>query len=442
VNQTTDRGTLIKGGTMEGRKESAVSKKRALAIGLFALLVLAAMLAFVSTSSGRTARAHAAPANGAISTGQGFGEVYAAKASTLKKTLFKATLLPKNPTSRNIALAGLGRSEKKVNNALALKCWKNNGCTTGTGGKLTVAYIEQFGENVYRQMSKMEFILQALTYPSVGKIIYRSAHSDLNQGIADFKAAIAQHVSLIVTYPDFGDAMLPVMKQATDAGIPVATYAWGFVTGPGKNYLTVVGEDTCALGKAYAFVMNTQVKSGNIAFLGGFPGNPLSLGWQKCEQPALNPNIHVVANEPTNWDPSKVQSVVAGILAAHPDIKGWSYEFGLGMAQGAVAAYKAAGKPFDTVLTLRTDDVGMGCTFDKLNDSNLKMFYYTSGNSQIRVAFTAAMMKLKGAKIPPQIVFPIELQNQRVHDSCAKGYPQEASATSLIPLSLLHQMYK
>ena len=40
------------------------------------------------------------------------------------------------------------------------------------------------------------------------------------------------------------------------------------------------------------------------------------------------------------------------------------------------------------------------------------MFYYTSGNSQIRVAFTAAMMKLKGAKIPPQIVFPIELQNQ------------------------------
>ena len=81
--------------------------------------------------------------------------------------------------------------------------------------------------------------------------------------------------------------------------------------------------------------MNNQVKSGNIAFLGGFPGNPLSDGWQKCEQPALNPNIKVVANEPTNWDPSKVQQVVAGILAKHPDIKGWSYEYGGGMAQGA-----------------------------------------------------------------------------------------------------------
>ena len=254
-------------------------------------------------------------------------------------------------------------------------------------------------------------------------------------------AAIAQKVSLIVTYPDFGDAMLPVMKEATKAGIPVASYAWGYVTGPGTNYLTVVGEDTCKLGKAYAQIMNTQVKSGNIAVLGGFPGNPLSLSWQKCEQAALNPNIHVVANEPTNWDPSKVQGVVAGILAAHPDVKGWSYEYGLGMAQGAFAAYQAAGKAFDAVLTLRTDDVGMGCAFNKLNNPNLKMWYYTSGNPQIRVAFTAAMMKLKGAKIPPTIVFPIQLQNQRVRNSCVKGYPQESNATSLIPLSLLNRMY-
>ena len=427
---------------MHGRKGSAARRTRP----MMAVLVLAGLvtaLALVSSGLGSTGQKQAAQAKPPVLVGKGggYGEVYVAKASTLKKTLFKATLLPKGQTARNIALAGLGRADRKVNYNLALKCWKNNGCSTGTGGKLTVAYIEQFGENVYRQMSKMEFILQALTYPAVGKIIYNSAHSDLNQGIADFKAAIAQKVSLIVSYPDFGDAMLPVMKEATDAGIPVATYAWGYVTGPGKNYLTVVGEDTCALGKVYAYVMNTRVRSGNIAFLGGFPGNPLSEGWQKCEEPALNPNIHVVAKEPTNWDPSKVQQVVAGILAKYPDIKGWSYEYGLGMAQGAFAAYKAAGLPFNSVLTLRTDDVGMGCTFNDQKNPQLQMYYYTSGNTQIRVAFTAAMMKLKGAKIPPTIVFPIQLQNQRVRDSCVKGYPQEASATSLIPLSLLKRMY-
>jgi ribose transport system substrate-binding protein len=426
---------------MEGRKESRVSRKRPPRVGAVALLVLGAALALalVSASSGSTGSKQATP--GVTSTGKGFGEVYAAKNSTLARTLFKAKLLPKDKMSRNIALAGLGRSEKKVNLALALKCWKSNVCSTGTGGKLTVAYIEQFGENVYRQMSHMEFILQALTYPQVGKIIYSSAHLDFNKAFADWKAAIAQGVDLIVTYPDFGDAMIPVMKQATDAGIPVATYAWGFVSDPGKNYLTVVGEDTCALGKTYAYVMNNQVKSGQIAFLGGFPGNPLSEGWQKCEEPALKSSIDVVAKEPTNWDPSKVQQVVAGILAKYPNIKGWSYEYGLGMGQGGYAAYKAAGKTFNGVLTFRTDDVGMGCLFNKLKNPNLQMYYYTSGNTQIRVAFTAAMMKLKGAKIPPKIVFPIELQNQRVRDSCVKGYPQEASATSLIPLSLLKKMY-
>jgi ribose transport system substrate-binding protein len=426
---------------MEGRNEPEMSRKRRWNIGAIALLALGAALALaiVSASSGSTGSKQAKP--GVISTGKGFGEVYAAKTSTLNHTLFKAKLLPKDKMSRNIALAGLGRAEKKVNLALALKCWKNNGCTTGTKGKLTVAYLEQFGENVYRQMSKMEFILQALTYKEVGRIIYSSAHVDFNKAFADWKAAIAQGVDLIVTYPDFGDAMIPVMKEATDAGIPVATYAWGYVSDPGKNYLTVVGEDTCALGKTYAYVMNNQVKNGKIAFLGGFPGNPLSEGWQTCEAPALKSSIDVVAKEPTNWDPSKVQQVVAGILAKNPDIKGWSYEYGLGMAQGAYAAYKAAGKPFNTVLTLRTDDVGMGCLFNQLKNPKLQMYYYTSGNTQIRVAFTAAMMKLKGAKIPPKIVFPIELQNQRVRDSCVKGYPQEASATSLIPLSLLKKMY-
>ena len=170
---------------------------------------------------------------GARSGGGGFGETYSAPSTTLAHTLFKANLLPANKTARNISLAAFGRSPKTVNYALALKCWKNNGCSTGTGGKLTVAYVEGFGENTYRQMSKMEFILQALTYPQIGKIIYMSAHSDLNQAIADFKSVIAQHVSAIVTYPDFGDAMIPCSSRRPKAGFPSSTYAWGYVTGPG-----------------------------------------------------------------------------------------------------------------------------------------------------------------------------------------------------------------
>jgi ribose transport system substrate-binding protein len=417
-------------------------KRRPVLAGLLVMVAVGLLLTSAATGAGTNGPSgfvgKAAPM---IGKGGGFGETFAAPASTLAHTLFSAKLLPSQKAARNISLAAFGRATKKVNYDLAYKCWKNNSCSTGTGGKLTVAYVEGFGENIYRQMSHMEFVLQALTYPQIGKIIYISAHSDLNQAIADFKSVIAQHVSAIVTYPDFGDAMIPVFKQATAAGIPVSTYAWGYVTGPGTNYTTVVGENTCKLGKAFANIMNTYVKSGDIAFLGGFPGNPLSLGWQNCEKPALNPNINVVANEPTNWDPSKVQGIVAGILASHPQLKGFSYEDALFMSQGGYAAYQAAGLPYNAVLTLRTDEVAMGCLADKLNNPNLKIFYYTAGNSQIRVALTADMMKLAGAKIPPTIVFPIQMQTQSKRDMCIKGYPDAASPTSLIPVSLLHRMY-
>jgi ribose transport system substrate-binding protein len=410
-----------------------VSEGRRWRLGL-AVMLLAVALVIVAAAFGSTAK------SSALAKG-GYGEVYEANPAILKKTLFDAKLLPPAGMARNIALAAYGRASKKVDYNLALKCWKNDGCNTGTGGKLKVAYVEPFGENVYRHISKMEFILQALTYKSIGRIIYRTAHSNPTQALADFRAMIAQKVDAIVTYPDFADAELPVFKEAKKAGIPVATYAWGYVTGPGVNYTTVVGENVCKLGRAYAKIMNKYVKSGDIAFMGGFPGNPLSAGWQKCERPALNKSIHVVASEPTNWDASKVQQVVSAILAAHPNIKGWSYECGLGMAQGAFAAYKAAGKPFNAVLTLRTDDVGMGCAAKKLHNPKLKVYYYTAGNSQIRVALTALMMRLKGAKIPPTIVFPIQLQSEAKRTECVPGYPQEASATSLVPLKLLHRMY-
>src|SRR6202050_1927759 len=70
---------------------------------------------------------------------------------------------------------------------LAIECWKNNVCETGHGN-LTVAYADGFGENVWRQVTKMEFIEQALTYPSIKKIIYTSAGGDATKAISDMRA--------------------------------------------------------------------------------------------------------------------------------------------------------------------------------------------------------------------------------------------------------------
>ena len=98
--------------------------------------------------------------------------------------------------------------------ALALKCWKDNVCETGHG-TLTVAYADGFGENVWRKVTKMEFILQALTYPDIKKIVYASAGGDATKAVSDLRAFVAQKVDVIVIFADAGAALLPTVKEAS-----------------------------------------------------------------------------------------------------------------------------------------------------------------------------------------------------------------------------------
>ena len=124
--------------------------------------------------------------------------------------------------AKNIVLAGMARVRRAGRSGQGLECWKKNTCETGTGGKLTVGLADGFGGNVARQMFKMEFIIQALTYKDIGKIVYTDANLDAQKAISDMRSMIAQGVNVIVSYPDAGKALLPVYRQATQRGPRVA----------------------------------------------------------------------------------------------------------------------------------------------------------------------------------------------------------------------------
>jgi hypothetical protein len=149
----------------------------------------------------------------------------------------------------------------------------------------------------------------------------------------------------------------------------------------------------------------------------------------------------VVGKFDTNWVASQVQQVVASLIASNPDLKAISYEYAGGMALGAFPAFEAAGISPNQIWTMRTDEPVLGCEANELNDPNLKIWYYTGGNWQIRTSLTAGMMQLKGFEVPPTIVFPIELQELSERDLCVEGRPAEASVSSLVPDELLAQMY-
>lgn len=400
------------------------------------VLASAALVAACSSSgSGSSSKSSQQP------TGSSGGA--AAASLKAKPELLQKALGSKDPSGVDPrileAIARAGQDVPADRVQLAIKCWKDKSCDTGTGGKRTVALADGFGENAWREIVHMEFILQALTYPEIGKIVYTSAQGDTQKAISDFRSLIAQKVDVITTFPDAGEALLPTAREATKRGIQVVPYVSGLGGNAGRDYLTYVAEDLCDLGKNFADVLNREVGSGKIAMLGGTPGNPLTKSIQDCEKPALSPKLQSVGSTDTNWTQEGTLRAVSSILGKNPDVKGISYEYADGFV-GGVRAYQTANKPINLVLTLRTDEVSLFCEWKKIHNPNFKIFHSSGGGFDSRIALTAAMQKLEGKDVPPRIVVPVKLQ-QVTDASCVSTLPPAAPLTTLVPSNVLDAMY-
>ena len=370
-----------------------------------------------------------------------YGENYNPPKEVIDQSINGADALPTDPMQKDIVLAGMARVPAQVNQDKAMECWKKNSCETGTGGKLTVGLADGFGGNVARQIFKMEFILQALTYKDIGKIVYTDANLDTQKAISDMRSMVAQGVNVIVSYPDAGDALLPVYRQAMKRGTPVSLWAGANLGKPGTDYLTYTGRDYCSIGKSYAKIMNDNLPDGGqIAFMGGTPGNKTSPQWQKCEQADLNPNIEVVAKADTNWTRQGALQAMSGILAKYPNLKGVSYDYGDAFV-GAMRAFEATGKPLNIIATVETDENSLFCAWKKANNPNFKLWTFVAAASEARMDLTAGMMKRAGAPVPPGIVTRAALK--RVDEnSCRPDLAASAPPSALVPHDLQEQMFK
>ena len=326
--------------------------------------------------------------------------------------------------------------------AKALECWNNNGCETGTGGKISIAYADGFGENVWRRVTAMEFIQQALTYPEIGKIQYTSARSDASKAISDLRSYIAQGVDVIVIFADHGAALGPTVREAQEAGIKVVLHNGTEVGTPGEDYLTNIAENICQLGKEFVkAVRDGNPEAKGIVALGGVPGNTLSSTWQDCAEAEAKTleGLEILGRIDTNWTQEGTFTAVSTALSQYDDIDGYIYEYADGF-RGAVRAYESAGVPLDFVAALRTDEQGLFCDWEKAADPNFKIYYSSGQNFQSRFALTAAMMALAGQKIPAHIDVPFKMK-PAVKGLCNPALPMEMSVSTLVDPETLKAMF-
>jgi hypothetical protein len=392
-----------------------------------------------------------------------YGESLDADPALIEKAL--GPVEPSDEASWNIVLASIARANQDLDDATvakALECWAAQECDTGSGGDLVMGYADGGGNdvNVWRSVSKMEAVLQALTYPEIGTIVATAANFNPDPAVHanDIRFLINRGVDFIVGYPDMGIAIADAIKEADDAGIPYISFSAGWVglpdqegaLVPGEDYLSVVGEDLCALGESFAQVLNENVGRGKVALLGGTPNNALSLGWQRCTIDALADSITLV-NPPanrdsttgdTNWYNPIIPDIFEGLLVANPDIRGYAYEYADGMLSG-FDAYEELDIPIENLtLALRTDEQSLFCDWVERAEPTYNIWYSAGGNFQSRTGVTAAMLHINGADVPGVITVP-HVMRQVTADDCDPNRPNPVvSGTSLVPNALLQQMFQ
>jgi ribose transport system substrate-binding protein len=409
---------------------------------------------------GSAAEATTEPPDGSLAA---YGEdPSAADPALVEKAL--GPVEPSAPDSWDIVLAAIARAHQDLDQATidkALECWSNQSCDTGTGGELVMGYADGGGDtvNVWRSVSHMEAILQALTYPEIGSIVSTAANFNQDPEVHanDVRFLIQSGVNFIVGYPDVGIALAGAVSEAEAAGIPYLSFSAGYVglpdqegaLVPGEDYTSVIGEDLCALGESFAEVLNSGVGSGEVGMLGGTPGNALSLGWQQCAIAALADGVDLVnppANEnsttgDTYWVNTMALDAVRGLLTTNPDIKGWAYEYSDGLFT-ALQAYDELGIPVQNLtVALRTDEQTLFCDWAERAEPTYNIWYSAGGNFQSRVAVTAAMLALQDADVPGEIVVPHVMRQVSEADCNPDRVNAVVSGTSLVPDNVLAEMF-
>ena len=378
-----------------------------------------------------------------------FGESTDADPALVEKALGPVGEVP------DIVLASIARAEQDLDEetiATAMECWSNVECETGSGGELVMGVADGGRGNVWRQVTHMEAILQALTYDEIGTIVSRDAQWNEDPAVAeaDIRFLIQRGVDFIIGYPDQGTNIAGAILEAEAAGIPYIPYSAGWVglpgdegaLIPGEDYTAIVGEDLCALGESFAEVLNEEVGEGKIGIMGGTPGNALSAGWQKCLQSSLAEGVEPVGPPAdTYWVNDFALQTVLGWLSKDPDIKGYAYEYADGMYT-ALDAYEELDIPVeDLTVVVRTDEQTLFCDWADRNEPTYKIFFSAGGNFQSRTAVTAAMLALQDYEVPAEIVVPHVMREVTAEDCDPDRVTPTVSGTSLVPDAVLAEMY-
>jgi len=241
------------------------------------------------------------------------------------------------------------------------------------------------------------------------KEVFANADKDAQRQASQVDTMVSQGVSAIISIPWDIEAANDLAKSTIAAGIPFVSLDQA--PSELKSVTYHVGGDPCADGKVAGefFVKAAAGKPFKLLELQGGLANDNGIRRSKCLDDAVKaaPNITIVAQVPTDWNPQKALAGTEDSLQAHPDLAG-IYAPWNDALQGVFAVLKAKGLLLPVgdpkhIVIVSIDGTPLGCKAvkDKLIDLEIA----TPLPEMSRRAVAAAIKASQGGKVDPQAEF-------------------------------------
>ncbi|MGP6204635.1 substrate-binding domain-containing protein [Microbacterium sp. F2] len=293
----------------------------------------------------------------------------------------------------------------------ALDCWKQPECTIGDG-PLHVG-IYNAVDNLWQTAAVMDVILQALTYPEIGKISY-SFVADLPSAQSAVRSLAADGADIIIGYNAFGSAMAPVFTEAQAAGAVVVTYTGETPDVDGGVINNQVYALACDAGTGMADVTVDDLgltSSDDIAFFFGTPGNPQDTLVEGClaDQLVALDGPQIGFEQDTDWSRPGVAAAATALIASGVPAKAVLNTYADPVPQ-LISAYDQAGVQVPAILTWTEMNELFGIWEERVGtDAEFPLYYTNALVNQARLALTNAVGIIAGDDIPDRTPLPLPI---------------------------------
>ena len=148
----------------------------------------------------------------------------------------------------------------------------------------------------------------------------QSGNGDLSTEISVVQQFIAQKVDLILVTPSNAKGIVPVIKQANEAGIPVIAVNNRVDTSSGAKIATFVGVDDVAFGRQQGELLAKAIGGkGKVAYILGKLGTSSQIDRKAGLMETLKkyPDIKIVEEQSADWDNAKALAVTQDFLSRY-----------------------------------------------------------------------------------------------------------------------------